>query len=239
MSYPILQKLKSPVTVIILLVCYSVVITYMYLGKADLVITKDKQLTQVHDELTKLTGSTLLQKDSVRKLTEELTITKTALATASTANAWYAKNWHKVTTVTKDPGGKEVTVIEEGATDNGGSSSASSSTSNTETTGSKKTDSTAVRTVYKHDTTVTIQVHDSIEYREHIVIAVNTKKARLYAGIGGTATEKLDLAAEIKAGAAYSFTKLTYIGVEATKSGILDFSQGYKIGAYIGGKLDL
>lgn len=233
---------KRPTTIIIaVLSAACVILLLLYLQKADLVITKDTQLTQVHDQLTVVTASVTIQKDSVHKLTEELTTTSAALATATSSLSWYKKNWHKTTTVTKDPGGKEVTVIDEGTSETGGNSSASSSTSTSSASTTKKTDSTAVTTIYKHDTTNTVQVHDSLVYRDHEVRVEYLKKGRIYAGLGGTAdyaSGKVGVAPEIKAGFMYGFTKLTYLGFEAAKTGVLDYSQGYRVGAFVGGKFD-
>ena len=195
---------KRPTTIIIaVLSAACVILLLLYLQKAGLVITKDTQLTQVHDQLTVVTASVTIQKDSVHKLTEELTTTSAALATATSSLSWYKKNWHKTTT--------------------------------------KKTDSTAVTTIYKHDTTNTVQVHDSLVYRDHEVRVEYLKKGRIYAGLGGSAdyaSGKVGVAPEIKAGFMYGFTKFTYLGFEATKSGVLDYSQGYRVGAFVGGKFD-
>lgn len=233
---------KRPTTIaitVLSVVCFILIV--LLVQKADTVLTKDKEILQVHDQMAIMTASTVLQKDSVRKLTEELTATKSELTTASNSLSWYVKNWHKTTTVTKDPGGKEVTVIDEGSNETGGASSSSSSVTSSASSTKRTTDSSAVTTIYKHDTTNTVVVHDSLVYRDHEVLVEYTKKGRVYAGVGGAAgldAGKLSLAPEIRAGFTYGFTKLTYLGFEVDKSGVLDYSQGYKVGAFVGGKLD-
>jgi hypothetical protein len=230
---------KKPTTwVIILLAGYSIFMTMLYLQQADVVTTQNKELTALKVDSTATKITVINQKETISKHEQEISSLTVKLDQANSSLSWYKKNWYKKTSTTTNADGSSTTTTDEGSNENGGASSSSSSTSTTIQTQVVIRDSTVVKHLTVYDTTrVTLQ-KDSIVYKEEYKKTEFLRKGRIYIGIGGSTSEKIDPSPELKAGFVYGFTKLSYIGVEASKSGLLDYSQGYRVGASVGFKLD-
>jgi hypothetical protein len=233
-----LQKLKQPRTIaIIVLAIYAAAMTSLFFNKNSVALKKTTEIAI----LKKDSSYAHARFEEVQKKLQTKEVEYSTLDSmhteAITSLAWYKNNWNRKYSYNKGADGSLSVNIEEGGSTDAGSMSSSSSTSSTDKTEIKEKIVIVEEKKIVYDTISVTVKKDSTVVKEELV--KYAKKLRIHAGIGGTASENLELVPEIKVGATYKPFEWGYIGAEVTKSGVLDYSEGYKVGAYLGFNLDL